>query len=187
MATISDLPDQDILIKYCLQSKVNKTALDELLKRVYDSLDALKLVNIEDLSSQNIPMGQRRLIYHITQALINDDITSGPTGSKGGTASKKTGTAIITAEPLSQPHQDFSNVTEDKVNDSYSQTLLNSLLNHQSVTSNTSQTGTVQEQPSWSDPQIHIASATGKSTSTFYDICDFVPHALEEDLVVSRC
>ena len=33
-------------------------------------------------------------------------------------------------------------------------------------------------------PQIHIASATGKSTSTFYDICDFVPHAVEEDLLV---
>ena len=129
---ISDLSDQDLLIKYCLQSKVNKTAIDKLLKRGYDSLDALKLVNIEDLSSQNIPMGQRRLIYHIAQALINEDITSGPTGSKGGPASKKTGTAIITAEPLSQPHQDFSNVSVDTVNnDSYSQALLNSLLNHQ--------------------------------------------------------
>ena len=184
MATISDLSDQDILIKYCLQSKVNKTAIDELLKRGYDSLDALKLVNIEDLSSQNIPMGQRRLICHIAQALFNDEVTSGPTGSKGDAASKKTGTATMTAEPILQPHQDPSSVSVDTVSDSYGQTLLNSLLNQQSVTSNTPQTGTVQEQPSWSDPQIHIASATGKSTSTYYDICDFVPHALEEDLVV---
>ena len=184
MATISDLSDQDILIKYCLQSKVNKTAIDELLKRGYDSLDALKLVNIEDLSSQNIPMGQRRLICHIAQALITDDVTSGPTGSKGGAVSKETGTATITAQPLSQPNQESSNVSTDIVNDSYSQTLLNSLLNHQSASSNLPQTGAVQEQPSWSDPQIHIASVTGKSTSTFYDICDFVPHAIEEDLVV---
>ena len=48
-------------------------------------------------------------------------------------------------------------------------------------------TGTVRgqgPQPSWSDPQIHIASETGKSTSTFYDICDFVPHTVDEELVV---
>ena len=47
MAMISDLSDQDVLIQYCLQSKVDKTAMDELLKRGYDSLDAFKLVNIE--------------------------------------------------------------------------------------------------------------------------------------------
>ena len=166
---------------------MNKAAIEELLKRGYDSLDALKLVNIEDLSSQNILMGQRHLICHIVQALIKDDVTSGLTRRKGGAASKKTGTATITAETLSQPHQDSSNVSVDTLIDSYSQTLLNSLLNHQSVTSNTSQTGTVQEQPSWSGPQIHIASAMCKSTLTFYDICDFVPHAFEEDLIVSRC
>ena len=39
-------------------------------------------------------------------------------------------------------------------------------------------------QPTWNDPQIHIVSATGKSASTFYYICDFVPRSLEEDLVV---
>ena len=65
-ATLSDPTDSDILIKYCLQNKVNKTAIDELLKRGYNSLDALQLVTMEDLSSQNIPMGQQRLIYHLT-------------------------------------------------------------------------------------------------------------------------
>ena len=43
--------------------------------------------------------------------------------------------------------------------------------------------GTVPQasQQSRSGPQIHIASATGKSTVTFYDICDFVPHTMDED------
>ena len=68
MASLGDLSDQDIMIKFCLDNKVSKTAIDELLKRGYDSLAALRLVNIEDLSSQNIPMGQRRLIIHIAQA-----------------------------------------------------------------------------------------------------------------------
>ena len=39
-------------------------------------------------------------------------------------------------------------------------------------------------QPSWSDPQAHIASATGKSASTYHDICDFVPNAIMEEFLV---
>ena len=78
MATIWDLSDQDILIKYCLQSKVVKIAINELLKHGYDSLDALKLVNIKDLSNQNIPMSQRRLICHIAQTLDDQDVNWSP-------------------------------------------------------------------------------------------------------------
>ena len=40
---------------------------------------------------------------------------------------------------------------------------------------------TPQAQPSWKDPQIHIATATGKSASSYYDICDFVPNNIEEE------
>ena len=50
-ASVSEMSDQDILIQYCLQNKVNKNAVDELLKRGFDSLEALKLVAMEDLSS----------------------------------------------------------------------------------------------------------------------------------------
>ena len=75
-AAVSDMSDEEILIKYCLDNKINKTALDELLKRGFDSLDALKLVYMEDLSSQNIPMGQRRLIFHIAQALNTNEPAS---------------------------------------------------------------------------------------------------------------
>ena len=81
MATVTDLSNQDILIKYCLDNKFGKTAIDKLLKRGYDSFAALRLVNIEDLSSQNISMGQRRIIFHTAQSLGADDSTSGPTGS----------------------------------------------------------------------------------------------------------
>ena len=93
--------------------------------------------------------------------------------------------------------------------DVYSQTLLNTLLGQQtrfsnSVRSDTGvngsflcvgqpslgvndvQSGSAQGglQPSWSDPQVHIASATGKSASTYYDIYDFVPNAIEEEFLV---
>ncbi|MEW8561399.1 MAG: hypothetical protein AB2541_04815, partial [Candidatus Thiodiazotropha sp.] len=190
MATVGDLSDQDIMIRYCLESKINKTAIDELLKRGFDSLNALRLVNIEDLSSQNIPMGQRRLIFHIAQAL-NNETTSGQLGSSMTSSGGNRGISQPASVPLQQPESQ----------DVYNQTLFNTLLQQQTQLSAASATSGVNvstggvnvsrtesiahgPQPSWSDPQIHIASATGKSASTFHDICDFVPHSIEEDVVV---
>ena len=80
------------------------------------------------------------------------------------------------------------------------QTLSNTLLSQQaqvamsghssnaSSSINVQPIGTLNQeaQPSWNDPQIHIASATGKLTSTYYNICDFVPHSLDMDLVGSQ-
>ena len=94
MATASDLSDQDIVISYGLENKVSKTAIDELLKRGYDSLAALRLGNIEDLSSQNIPMGQRWLLVHITHTLGADDSTSSATGNSVATTSASTGNTV---------------------------------------------------------------------------------------------
>ena len=234
VGTVSDLSDTDILIQYCLQNKVNKTAVDELLKRGFDSLDALKLVNMEDLSSQHIPMGQRRLIFHIAKALGDTESTSGSTTSVSAgqsetatatpTAGGNTGVSqllqSVGATSASQPNQSQSSTiaaplagntgvsqalpgfqqqqTNNVNNNVYNQTLLNTLLSQQAqlatsgLSSNSTNSvnvqtmGTVNQavQPSWNDPQIHIASATGKLTSTYYDICDFVPHSLDEDLVV---
>ena len=223
--TLSDMSAMDILIQYCLENKVNKTAVDELLKRGFDSLDALKLVNMEDLSSQHIPMGQRRLIFHIAQELNKTNTTSGSasqsksststptlegnTGVSQGLQNAETtsgsttdqSAASTTTAPLpgntgvSQPHPGLPQLQQDL----YSQTLLNTLLRQQAqlttlrhsntsssegVNIQTSGTLTQEAQPSWNDPHIHIASATGKSTSTYLDICDFVPHSIDEDLVV---
>ena len=224
--TVSDLSDEDVLIQYCLQNKINKTAIDELLKRGFDSLEALKLVKMEDLSSQFIPMGQRRLIFHIAQTLRAPVSTSGdidqsdPTVMSEGNSgvshqSQNTGaasggalhqsTSSTTTAPLmgntgvSQALPGLSQLLDQPQSQNlYSQTLLNSLLRHQTQFASLGQTsaplgsvnmaqiGTVNQEPqsSWNDPQIHIASATGKSTSTFYDVCDFVPHSLDEELVV---
>ena len=43
---------------------------------------------------------------------------------------------------------------------------------------------TPQAHPSWKDPQIHIKTANGKSASSYYDICDFVPNNIGEELVI---
>ena len=156
-AAVSDMSDQDILIKYCLDNKINKTALDELMKRGFDSLDALKLVNMEDLSSQNIPMGQRRLIFHVAQALNTNE----PASTQSGTA--------LSAGNAGVSHAMGSTQAMEQPNDVYDSTVLNTLLQLQTqiASSESSPTETVTKnpqplsQPSWNDPQIYIASATG--------------------------
>ena len=117
-AAVSDMSDQDILIKYCLDNKINKTALDELMKRRFDSLDALKLVNMEDLSSQNIPMGQRRVIFHVAQALNTNE----PASTQSGT---------VTALSAGNAGVSHTTSTMEQPNDVYGSTLLNTLLQQQ--------------------------------------------------------
>ena len=52
------MTDEDLVINYCLQNKVSKPVIDELLKRRYTSLEALRLVDIEDLDCPKIRKGQ---------------------------------------------------------------------------------------------------------------------------------
>ena len=222
--TVTEMSDMDILIQYCLENKVNKTAVDELLKRGFDSLEALKLVNMEDLSSQHIPMGQRRLIFHIAQELKSNTTSGSADQSKLFTATPMSGgstgvsqqpqnagatsagaidqsaSGTMTAPPAGNTGVSQALGLPQQQQDVYSQTLLNTLLRQQAqlatlglsnsasssgnVNIQTSGTITQEAQPSWNDPQIHIASATGKSTSAYLDICDFVPHTIDEDLVV---
>ena len=46
------------------------------------------------------------------------------------------------------------------------------------------QTMQQQQQPSWTDPQVHIASASGKSFGNYYDMCDFVVNTIDEETVI---
>ena len=55
----------DQMIKYCLENNLQRGVVEELLHRGVDSLQALSLVDTEDLKSQRLPVGQRRLIVHM--------------------------------------------------------------------------------------------------------------------------
>ena len=88
-AIVSDLADEDLVINFCLQNKISKPAIDELLKRGFTSLEALSLVEMSDLDAPKIPKGQRRLILHIAGALQAKTVTAvapGGVSSTEGTA-----------------------------------------------------------------------------------------------------
>ena len=49
------ITDEERVVQFCLQNKVSKSATDELIKRGFTSLEALKLVELDDLGSEKIP------------------------------------------------------------------------------------------------------------------------------------
>ena len=100
-------------------------------------------------------------------------------------------------------HSSSSAVPTPEINtaqtpDVYQQTLMNSLLTQQDQLA-TGQSDVAQNpsnqppttdnlaeqfQASWQDPQVHLSTATGKSTSSYLDICYYIPNAVEEELVI---
>ena len=68
-ATVSDLSDMDMVINYFLQNKIAKRVIDELLKKGFTSLEAFRLVEMDDLTEPTITKGQQGLIVHIAAAL----------------------------------------------------------------------------------------------------------------------
>ena len=97
------LSDEELVMQFCIQNKVSKTATDELLKRGFTSLEAHKLVELDDLSSEKNQRGQRRLILHIVRTLLHD-----------GTADDGTavGTSAGIANPVSTPNTGSVSTTD---------------------------------------------------------------------------
>ena len=54
---------EDRVINYCLQSKVSKIAIDELLKLGFTSLEALRLVDMSNLVRPKIPKVSASLFF----------------------------------------------------------------------------------------------------------------------------
>ena len=193
---VTDLADEDVVINFCLQNKITKSAIDELLKRGFNSLEALSLVIMDDLISPKIPVGQRRLILHIAGSLKEKpspkDDTPG-VGSVAGTANP-TPTNETTPRPpteiaevsgtatgdntganrpgISESSQAPSNgahqssTTNTPVNNDLFQHVSNLLQEQQRLSSATIASNSP-TQVSWNDLQVHLSAAAGKTTSNY--------------------
>ena len=67
--TVTDMSPVDQLINFCLDNNIQRTVIEELIERGFDSLTALSLIDGEDVKSQKIPVGQCRLVLHIAKSL----------------------------------------------------------------------------------------------------------------------
>ena len=202
-AIVSDLADEDVVINFCLQNKIAKSAIDELLKRGFNSLEALSLVMMDDLVSPKIPVGQRRLILHIAGSLKHKSATSQlDAGASlfGGTASSTAGntTSRLQAETTETITETTQSTTADLPGEAGSSNQPNStnahntdlfqhisgLVQEQQRLASSTDASNITSQVSWNDPQIHLSSAAGKSTSSYLDICDFAQSCVEEEVVL---
>lgn len=116
-ATVSDPTDTDIVIQFLWENKVSRQAVDEVIKRGYTSLQALRLIDIKDLNTPIIPLGQRRLIVHVASAI---DTT--------GTLPANTEPEVQTAQTQALEEVPGSG---QAATDSYNQTLVDTLLSQQ--------------------------------------------------------
>ena len=94
---LTDMTDEEIVTQFCLANKVTKTATEELVKHGFTSLEALKLVEMDDLSSKKIPKGQRWLILHISRSLLRHSADGSQDGTVSTNGTVNAGTALGTA------------------------------------------------------------------------------------------
>lgn len=195
-----DLSDEEMVVNFCLQHKISRTAIDELLKRGYTSLEALSLVDMSDLVSPRIPKGQRRLIFHIAEALKvkTTSRTSRDTAvDQGANSAEAVETGTDTSvEPQSSDRQAVPAISLGTANNGVNSSATNNaadiyqqlLREQQGLSASTCSAAvagpSMPPQASWSDPQIHLSSAAGKSVSNHLDICDFVQGSIEEEVVL---
>ena len=199
-ASVSDLADEDVLINFCLQSKIAKPAIDELLKRGFDSLEALALVDGEDITTPKIPIGQRKLILHVAESLKHKPaLPSAGVSSAEGTSTGTTEAIESTSNPsavettggtfqsaVSAPVTTAGVRDSGTIDSTQSDVFqhMSQLLEEQRRLTTSSSDCNQPTQVSWNDPQIHLSSAAGKSAPNHLDICDFVQTCVEEEVLL---
>lgn len=191
---ITVMSDEEMVVHFCTSNKVSKSAAEELLKRGFTSLEALKLVHIDDLASDKIPRGQRRLILHIVDTMLINGTADGTAKTDAGTphTEEVNGTAgpAVTVSQIEEPDAVQNGGNSGNEHSDIYQQLINNLVAKQSSVVSSMQSSSADHasipaaQPSWNDPQIHISSASGKSVSNYLDICDFVQSSVEEDVIL---
>ena len=153
---------------------------DELLKHGFTSLEALKLVELDDLGSEKIVRGQRRLIMHIVQTILqegtaaNDTPTALSVGTADGITTSVNNTTSSSPIPVTKVQEVEQIVMENTNNNTDMYTSLLANMQSQQKTIQDSMNTNASPQPAWNDPLVHISTASGKSVSQYLDICDIV-------------
>ena len=132
---ITVMSDEEMVVHFCTSNKVSKSAADELLKRGFTSLEALKLVHIDDLASDKIPRGQRHLILHIVDTLLVHGIADGTAKTDTGTTNTEEGNGTarlaVTATGMAEPEAAQNGVNSENEHSDVYQQLINNLVSKQ--------------------------------------------------------
>ena len=64
---VRTLFDEEAIFVWAAENKINKEAIDKLIKDDFPSMDALRLVDQEDLHKSKLPHGQQKPILSCVQ------------------------------------------------------------------------------------------------------------------------
>ena len=197
----TSLTPEQLVSKWAMENKISEDAAAKLLEEGFTSLEAIRLLDADDLSKSKISRGQKKLI-------LGASAVSAPTiNNQSGTLLNQNGGTNSDASLDQSSHSSTQDGNARLSSDAYIQGLLAQLTSGQLQARNgissdsliggilssdsrpgVTQTSTVTSSPqiqSYRDPQIYLsAAANGKSASTHYDIVDFVSGNVEEEIVV---
>ena len=67
---ITTLSDEEIVLNWASQSKVSRDGIEKLFKECFDSMEAMLLLEDDDLARTKIPRGQQKLILAVVNKLL---------------------------------------------------------------------------------------------------------------------
>ena len=101
---IRTVSDEEIVINWATQHKISKDAIDKLFKEGFTSMEALLLLEDEDLGRTKIPRGQQKLILAGVQKLSKStqragESTNVQTSVGGDVTQEESLTSLVTRQP----------------------------------------------------------------------------------------
>lgn len=77
LVEIRTMTDEEMVANWAAESKISADAMDKLVLEGFTSLDAVKLIEPNDLTKTKIPRGQQKLIIASVQKLVRADDSAG--------------------------------------------------------------------------------------------------------------
>ena len=209
--TDTEVVAESELREWATAHKINAKTVDLLVKDGFSSMDAVELLDKEDLAQYKIPRGQQKLLLKALQprqATVTEPTTEQTAEvtetTKAATATCEDGAIAPTRDHAADTGQ--NQLASDTERDVYAQLMCDHLRTMQGATGTTptpqpvagrghnrraaTVTASTFEHCAtipglWQDPQVHlISSATGRSANVHYNVVDFTgKDAVEEEVV----
>jgi len=202
--TDTEVAAETELREWATARKITAKTVDLLVKDGFSSMDAVELLDKDDLAQSKIPRGQQKLLLKALQPRqVTEQTTAHSETTMAATATCDDGASA----PARDQTADVENVqlASEANRDVYTQLMCDHLRtlqgapgttpmpqpvgnsdNRRAPTVTASAAGHCATMPGlWQDPQVHLrSSASGRSNNAHYDVVDFIgKDSVEEEVV----
>lgn len=168
--------DLEKVQQWAEQNKISPEAVKVLTKEGWTSMEALELLETEDIAATKIPRGQQKLLLKAVQALRPKNVN--PAGPEPATGTVDTGAAGNGDQGQQDPY-----VTAAAT---WLQQQQQQGQRQHFAPPEQKQPATAEQPVSWQDPQVHLRNAGRSSEVKFLDITDFIMDSGAAERVLSE-